>query len=276
VTRPSNFSQYRIEFTDNGGGVTTRLAEVELLTSNKPLTSPLSAEVEGAVAWPGDTVTVRVTVSNSGDAPATGEVAATVPDGWSVEPATSSFGPIAGGESETETFEVMVPEGTQPGAYPVEVFVTSSRGPATSTADVQVIGDVIEFTPDTAAEEPWLFDADASQLDGAVFDGHARFTDGERYVIYRFQLPSAVTGGTLTLDIGNQFLVKVSTDGASWRTVLEETQNIRDLSNRQERALDLNELRGDGRDLYVWIGDSQTQDGWGAWLARLKLEMLSE
>ena len=58
--------------------------------------------------------------------------------------------------------------------------------------------------------------------------------------------------------------------------MLEETQNIRDLSNRQERALDLNELRGDGRDLYVWIGDSQTQDGWGAWLARLKLEMLSE
>jgi predicted alpha-1,2-mannosidase len=276
VTRPSNFSQYRIEFTDNGGGVTTRLAEVELLTSNKPLTSPLSAEVEGAVAWPGDTVTVRVTVSNSGDAPATGEVAASVLDGWSVEPATSSFGPIAGGESETVTFEVTVPEGTQPGAYPVEVSVTSSRGPATSTADVQVIGDVIEFTPDTAAEEPWLFDADASQLDGAVFDGHARFTDGERYVIYRFQLPSAVAGGTLTLDIGNQFLVKVSTDGASWRTVLEETQNIRDLSNRQERALDLNELRGDGRDLYVWIGDSQTQDGWGAWLARLKLEMLSE
>jgi uncharacterized repeat protein (TIGR01451 family) len=273
VTRPSNFSRYRIEFTGNSGA--TRLAEVELLTSKKPLTSPMSVEVEGAVAWPGDTVTVRATVSNSGNAPASGQVAATVPDGWSVEPATTAFGPIAGGESETASFEVTVPEGTEPGAYPVEVSVTSSRGPATASGNVQVIGDVIEFTPDTAAEEPWLFDADASQLDGAVFDGHARFTDGERYVIYRFQLPSAVTGGTLTLDIGNQFLVKVSSDGASWRTVLEETQNIRDLSNRQERALDLNELRGAGRDLYVWIGDSQTQDGWGAWLARLKLEMLS-
>ena len=109
--------------------------------------------------------------------------------------------------------------------------------------------------------------------DGAVFDGHARFTDGKRYVIYRFQLPDDITGRTLTLDIGNQFLVRVSADGESWSSVLEETRNIRDLSNRAERPLDLNELRGDGSTLYVWIGDSRTQDGWGAWLARLRLEM---
>jgi hypothetical protein len=82
-----------------------------------------------------------------------------------------------------------------------------------------------------------------------------------------------VGGGTLTLDIGNQFLVRVSVDGESWNTVLEETRNVRDLSNRGERPLDLNELRGDSSTLYVWIGDSQTQDGWGAWLARLRLEM---
>jgi predicted alpha-1,2-mannosidase len=275
LARPSNYAHYRIDFTDNHGGAVTRLAEVELLTSTKPPTSPLSAEVHGAVAWPGDTITVAVTVSNSGNPPASGDVATTVPEGWSVDPATVPFGPIAGGASQTVSFDVTVPPGTEPGAYTIEASVTSGRGTATASGDVQVIGDIIEFTPDTTAEVPWLFDADASQLDGAVFDGHARFTDGERYVVYRFQLPNAVTGGTLTLDIGNQFLVKVSTDGASWHTVLEETQNIRDLSNRQERPLDLNELRGDGRDLYVWIGDSQTQDGWGAWLARLRLEMES-
>ena len=273
LDRPNNYAHYRIRFT--GAEAPTRLAEVELLTSNKPLTSPLSAEVETTVAWPGETVAVPVTVSNSGSAPASGDVTLTAPDGWSVDPATAAFGPVARGESETVSFEVTVPDGTEPGAYAIDVSVSSNRGSATATGDVQVIGDVVEFTPGTAAEEPWLFDADASQLDGAVFDGHARFTDGQRYVVYRFQLPGAVTGGTLTLDIGNQFLVKVSTDGESWRTVLEETRNIRDLSNRQERALDLNELRGDGRDLYVWIGDSLTEDGWGAWLARLRLEMRS-
>ena len=77
-----------------------------------------------------------------------------------------------------------------------------------------VIGDTIEFTPGTDAETPWLFDADGSQLDGAVYDGNGRFTDGDNHATYRFQLPSDVTGGTLTLEIGNEFLVDVSTDNS--------------------------------------------------------------
>ena len=73
-----------------------------------------------------------------------------------------------------------------------------------------------------------------------------------------------MTGGTLTLDIGNQFLVEVSTDNQSWRTVLQEDAKERDLDNRAERTLGLNELRGAARTLYVRIADSQPQDGWGA------------
>lgn len=57
-------------------------------------------------------------------------------------------------------------------------------------------GDVIAFTPFTPAEEPWLFEADRSQRDGAVFDGSARFADGNSHFTYRFDLPSGVTGGT--------------------------------------------------------------------------------
>ncbi|MGH2947566.1 MAG: GH92 family glycosyl hydrolase [Solirubrobacteraceae bacterium] len=271
LARPANFSRYRIEFTD--GRDTTRLAEVELLTSNRVLATPLSADVKGAIAWPGEAVPVEVTVTNSGEPPASGEVAATVPDGWSVEPASAAFGPIAGGESETVTFAVTVPDDAEPGAHPVQASVTSRRGSATASGDVHVVGDTIEFTPGTAAEEPWLFDADGSQLDGTVYDGRARFTDGQRYAIYLFELPDDVTGGRLTLDIGNQFLVKVSEDGEGWRTVLEETREIRDLSNRAERSLDLAELRPGGGPLYLWIGDSHTGDGWGAWLARLWLEL---
>ena len=134
-------------------------------------------------------------------------------------------------------------------------------------------GDVIAFTS-SPAEEPWLFEADGSQRDGAVFDGSARFADGSSHFTYRFDLPTGVTGGTLTLDIGNQFLVQVSPDNQSWRTVLEAslTGDV-GLRNRAERSLDLNDLRGESRTLYVRIADAYTTDGWGGWLARLSLEM---
>jgi predicted alpha-1,2-mannosidase len=269
VTRPGAYSDYRIEFV---GGGSVRLAEVELLTTQQPLTSPLAASVGGVVAVAGSTTPVDVTVTNSGSR-ATGEVALTVPDGWTVEPASADFGPLDQGESATASFDVTVPSDAPPGSYEMEAAVTSNRGSTWALGSAQVIGDTIEFTPGTAAEVPWLFDADGSQLDGAVFDGNARFTDNDRYAIYRFPLPSDVTGGTLTLDMHNQFLIQSSTDGETWQTVLEETQPIRDGSNRGERSLDLAELLGDSDVLYIRLADSQPADGWGGWLARLRLEM---
>jgi len=91
--------------------------------------------------------------------------------------------------------------------------------------------------------------------------------------VYRFDLPADVTGGTLSLDIGNQFLVQASTDGQSWSTVLREDREIRDLSNRAWRDLDLSALRGGGRTVYLRVADSFPADGWGAWLARTKLAL---
>jgi predicted alpha-1,2-mannosidase len=275
LDRPGRYALYRIAFTGNGGAASTTLAEVELLTSKFP-ELPLSAKVEGGTAVAGDAVPVRVTVTNSGERPARGEVALTGPDGWAVAPATAPFGPIGAGESQAVTFELAVPDGAAPGSYPVEAAVTSGESTVSHLGSVQVIGDTVEFSPGTAAEEPWLADAGGSQLNGAVFDGHARFADGQSHFTYQFELPSGIAGGALTLDIGNQFLVRVSPDGTTWRTVLEETQPVRDLSNRTERPLDLNELRGEGRTLYVRIEDSQKQDGWGGWLARLRLAMQTE
>jgi hypothetical protein len=184
------------------------------------------------------------------------------------------FGPVAGGTSQTVAFNVSVPAGTAPGDYPVQAVVTSKVGTAAAGGSVHVAGDAISFTPFTTAEEPWLYEADGSQRDGSVFDGNARFADGNSHFTYRFDLPSAVTGGMLTLDIGNQFLVQVSPDNLSWRTVLEESETgDTGLRNRAERSFDLNELRGQSQTLYVRIADSHTEDGWGGWLARLRLDM---
>ena len=139
------------------------------------------------------------------------------------------------------------------------------------TGTVQVLGDTIEFSPGTSAEEPWLSEDGGSQLDGAAFDGRGRFTDNERFFVYKFELPADVTGGTLSLNIGNEFHVEASTDGSSWTTVLHEDREIRDQSNREWRDLDLNELRGSGRTVYLRFSDSFPSDGWGAWLGRTKL-----
>ena len=137
---------------------------------------------------------------------------------------------------------------------------------------MHVVGDVVEFTPGTDAEGPWLFDAGGSQLNGEVYDGRARFADNERYFVYRFPIGEDVTGGTLRLDLQAEFLVQASTDGETWDTVLEETRRITDGSNRGWQELDLSELAEPGDTLYIRIADSFPEDGWGGWLARLRLE----
>ena len=167
--------------------------------------------------------------------------------------------------------EVWNSGGASPGDYDVDATATSGSIEAHGSGKVHVLGDTIEFSPGTSAEEPWLSEDGGSQLDGAAFDGRGRFTDNERFFVYRFELPADVTGGTLSLWIGNQFHVEASTDGSTWRQVLHEDREIRDLSNRDWRDLDLNELRGSGRTVYPRCSDSFTSDGWGAWLGRTKL-----
>jgi hypothetical protein len=106
-----------------------------------------------------------------------------------------------------------------------------------------------------------------------VYDGRARFADNERYFVYRFPIRPEMTGGTLRLDLQAEFLVQVSSDGQTWRTVLEETRRITDGSNRGWRQLNVNDLARPGETLYLRIADSFPDDGWGGWLARLRLEL---
>ena len=219
---PGNYAYYRIEVTENGGAASTTLAEIELLSNEKP--SPL-------------TVTVRERgrrrrrygrgrrrrVEHAATPPASGQITVTGPQGWTISPTTAPFGPIASGESQTVTFNVAVPAGTEPGDYPVQATVASKRGTGAASGYVHVTGDVIEFTPVTHGRRAVALEADGSQLDGARLRRHARASPtATRTSRTASTLPADVTGGTLTLDIGNQFLVEVSSDNQTWRTVLEE------------------------------------------------------
>jgi predicted alpha-1,2-mannosidase len=271
LERDDDYSHYRIVFDEPS----VKLSEVELLTNDRRVATPLEIEAEGGIVRPGQpTATVKATVFNWGDGSLSGQVTASAPAGWTVTPASAAFGPIARGESHEATFEVTPPAGTAPGSYPIEFRATSSGVPdARASANVSVVGDVIEFTPDTDAEEPWLFDAGASQLNGEVYDGRARFADNERYFVYRFPIREGATSGTLRLDMQAEFHVEVSSDGTSWRTVLRQPVRVRDGSNRGWRELKLEDLIVPGQQfLYVRISDAFTDDGWGGWLARLRLE----
>jgi predicted alpha-1,2-mannosidase len=270
LQNPGTYAHYRIEFT-KGGDASTSLAEMELLTSRPIPANPLSATATPASGRAGTTVPVQVTIANAGSTPVSGQVTASGPSGWTVDPASTGFGPIAGAGTQTVTLHVSIPAGAAEGGYPLKITASSSQGTARLTGNVQVIGDTIEFTPGTDAETPWLSDPGGSQLDGAVHDGHARFADNGSHFTYRFDIPADVTGGTLSLEIGNEFLVKVSSDDQNWRTVLQETTEEHDLNNLAVRDLDLNDLRGTSRTLYVRVEDSKPDDGWGGWLAHLKL-----
>jgi predicted alpha-1,2-mannosidase len=274
LQRAGDFRHYRIEFIEPGA---TSLAEVELLSDAPIPANPISADVPTTTARPGTTAPVEVTVHNAGSTPVSGEMTGTSVDGWTVSPASVPFGPIAAGASQTVTLNVDVPAGAALGTHTLHVVASTSQGVARVTASLQVIGNTIEFTPGTDAETPWLVDPDGSQLDGSIHDGNGRFADNGSHFTYRFALPADVAGGTLTLEIGNEYLVDVSTDGTSWRTVLREDREIRDLSNlgNPMQTLDLNDLRGSSRTLYVRVADSKPDDGWGGWLGHLTLEMTS-
>jgi hypothetical protein len=237
---------------------------------------PVSVAVGQAVVRAGSVVSIPVTVTNSGAEPMSGTVTTAAPDGWTVEPASASFGPVPGGRTTDVMLRVTVPAGADEGSHWLTLTATTPAGVGQAATRLQVIGDRVEFTPGTPAEGPWLVEPDGSQLDGEIFDGRGRFADGTTSFTYEFDLPPDVTGGSLTLHIGNQFLVKVSADGQSWREVLREDREIRDLSNLADRTLDLASIREAGKPLYVRIEDSRTDDGWGGWLGRLTLALTTE
>jgi len=71
----------------------------------------------------------------------------------------------------------------------------------------------------------------------------------------------------------NEYVVESSTDGSSWKEVLRQPTPEHDQNNRAEHTLQLNDLRGSGHTVYVRLGDAFPSDGWGGWLARVKLVM---
>jgi predicted alpha-1,2-mannosidase len=206
-----------------------------------------------------DTLTLDVLATASGTAKV--QIATAAPAGWSVTPSTATRTLDSGGvpHQEAVPLKVTVPAGTADGDYPVTATVSSAGVPLVRAEATVRVAHAIDFDTGTAAEQPWLFDADGSQIDGAG----SRFADNDHYFVYRFPLPSDTSAATATLSIDNEFLVQAGSDGQHWTTVLSEGQQVRDGSNKADRSVDLAPFLGSDKTVYLRVSDSFPQDGWG-------------
>jgi predicted alpha-1,2-mannosidase len=195
------------------------------------------------------------------------QVSAQAPAGWSVAPSATVLTLHSGGlpTQESVPLSVTVPAGVADGDYPVTATASSSGVPTVRVVTTVRVAHAIDFDTGTAAEQPWLSDADGSQSAGA---GN-RFADNDHYFVYRFPLPADTTGGKVTLSIDNEFLVQASSDGQNWTTVLTESQQVHDGSNKADRSVDIGPFLGADKTVYIRVEDSFPQDGWGGRVSHL-------
>jgi predicted alpha-1,6-mannanase (GH76 family) len=208
-------------------------------------------------------LSLNVMATFPGSAPLAVQVATSAPAGWTVKPDTSSVTLHPHGNAEPAHAQVPLtataPANVPDGQYTVTATVTAKSGLVFHAAADVLVARTIDFDTGTAAEAPWLWDVDSSQSNGV----QNRFADGNHYFIYRFPFPSDTTSASVTLTIDNEFLVQVSPDGHTWTTVLTETQQIRDGSNKADRTIDLTPFLGPDKASYVRVADSFPSDGWG-------------
>ncbi|NII11129.1 glycoside hydrolase family 76 protein [Oleiagrimonas sp. C23AA] len=211
-------------------------------------------------------IPMTLTASATGYFPLNVLASAQAPTTWNVTPNAAQVRlrphglahPVDG----SKALSLTVPSAAADGHHMVSVDVKAAGLDFTAQADVLIAHDV-EFDTGTAAERPWLWDADGSQSNGV----QNRFADGGSHFTYRFPFPADTTAAQVTLTIDAEYLVQVSSDGQHWTTLREESQRVTDGSNKTDMTLDLTPyLQADGsgaKPVYVKVSDAFPDDGWG-------------
>ncbi|MFC6156308.1 glycoside hydrolase family 76 protein [Kribbella jiaozuonensis] len=207
-------------------------------------------------------VKVTVGLQATGTGPLQVVVRPSAPSGWTVTPARKTVTLRPHGNAvpvhASVDLDVTIPAGTADGLHSVTATATSGSLSFSTRSDI-LIAHTADFDTGTAAETPWLYDADGSQSNGV----QNRFADGHSYFVYRFPFPSDTTSASATLTIDNEFVVQVSGDGQTWTTVATETNPYHDGENKAARTFDLTQYLGADKAGYVRVSDSFPDDGWG-------------
>ncbi|WP_428957335.1 GH92 family glycosyl hydrolase [Streptomyces sp. cg35] len=278
VAHPDSMREYRVRVVPGDGQEKVSLAEMELLTPDSIPKTPVKVSVGDVALRPGATASVDVKLTNSGDTPASPALGVTVPAGWTADPERADVGDLAAGDSATVTVKITAADDAAPGTQKIRATARWDDWTVTGQGVARVVGDVTEIEPGTESEKDVLTGDEGSQLTGDGADGQARYADEKHTFTYRLPVPDA-SRGTVTLDLANQFLVEVYANGEQWTSVLREPDPVIFQSNRAQRSLDLTDLRkqagGDGNALFLRFSDSRPEDGWGAWLAGVRVETSS-
>ncbi|MGW0231434.1 glycoside hydrolase family 76 protein [Actinopolymorpha singaporensis] len=210
-------------------------------------------------------LTVNVGLSATGPASeqVTARVTVRAPDGWTVSPASGTvvLSPRGNTHPVYGTFpvQVTVPATAEDGHHDVTATVTADSGLSFGTRSEVTVAHKIDFDTGTAAEMPWLWDADGSQSNGV----QNRFADGNHYFVYRFPFPADTVTARATVTIDNEYVVEASSDGEHWTTVAKEAQRVTDGSNKADQVIDLTAYLGPDKATYLRVSDSFPDDGWG-------------
>jgi hypothetical protein len=88
-------------------------------------------------------------------------------------------------------------------------FPNDGWGPAVSEVKVTANGqEIASFVPGTAAEEPYLFDNNNTQVSAGP--PQHRFADNDRYFVYKFTPPAGTTSLSVSVTMWNEFTVNVT------------------------------------------------------------------
>ena len=242
------------------------IAAVPKQTPDQSLSATLSPAQPVVMPASGGPTHVKLQVDLQATAPGGAlkvEVTAAAPAGWAVTPARATttlhpHGNAVPARSSVQ-LDVTIPAGTTDGHYPVTATATSGDRLAFSAQADILVARTVDFDTGTAAETPWLWDADGSQSNGV----QNRFADGNSYFVYRFPFPADTAAAHAVLTIDNEYVVQVSGDGQNWTTVLTETRQLHDGENKADQTIDLTPYLGPDKAAYVRVSDSFPTDGWG-------------
>jgi|GEM_PF-3577181 len=131
----------------------------------------------------------------------------------------------------------------------------------------------ISFTPNTPAEKPFLTGSNRG-MGMSVGGIKWRFADGKACFTYRF-FRIDTHYALLTLDMSGEYLVKASSDGIHWKTILSShlTGNI-DHYNRGYYQANLLPFFRHSSVVYVRFLDNDPSGGWGPSLYHLTLDFV--
>lgn len=243
------------------------IAQVPWHAPNRSLSATVSPAQPVVMPAKSGSTKLHLQVAVSATAPGWQSVSAQVkvagPSGWTITPSTGhvTLRPRGSAYPATRTLalDVTIPAGAGAGHHAVTAVVTANPHLSFSTAADVLVAHAIDFDTGTAAETPWLSDADGSQSGGV----QNRFADGNHYFVYRFPLPQDTTSAKVTLTIDAEYLVQAGSDGENWTTVLRESRPITDGSNKADKTIDLTPYLGADKAVYLRVADSFPDDGWG-------------